>query len=45
MKYILSALTLIFILSGCSAKKINGNVDSISNDITNVFEGSTDNSK
>ena len=42
MKYILSALTLIFILSGCTAKKINGNVDSISNDVSKVFKDATE---
>ncbi len=42
MKYILSALTLIFILSGCSAKKINGNVDSITGDVKKVFNDGLD---
>jgi len=45
MKFILLALAVVFIISGCSAKKINENVDSITNDVSKVFKESTQSSK
>ncbi len=44
MKYILFSLTMLFILSGCSAKEINETTNSITSDITNAFENSKDKS-
>jgi len=44
MKYILLTLTAFFLFSGCSTKQINGNVESITGDISNAFDGSTDKS-
>jgi outer membrane murein-binding lipoprotein Lpp len=41
MKYILLALAAVFIVSGCSSKKINDNVDSITSDVSKVFDDAT----
>jgi hypothetical protein len=35
-------VTLMLFLGGCSIKKINENVDSITGDITSAFENSRD---
>ena len=44
MKYLLLSFVTIIIYSGCSAKKINSNVESITNDISKVFKDSQDTS-
>jgi len=37
-KLIVVSLVIVGILAGCSEKKFNDNVDSISNDVSKVFE-------
>jgi hypothetical protein len=38
-KIVVISLVLVGIFAGCSTKKINGNVDSITSDIGNVIQG------
>lgn len=45
IKFISISVFIVFIFSGCSAKKINENVESITDDISSVFEGAKDKSK
>ena len=44
MKEFLLAITIVSTFTGCSAKEINANTDSITSDITNAFESSKDKS-
>ena len=44
MKYILLTLATLFIFAGCSSKKINSNVNSITSDVQKVFDDGVDNS-
>ncbi|WP_428738029.1 hypothetical protein [Sulfurimonas sp.] len=44
MKYLIFSLLSLFILTGCSAKEFNEGVDSVTNDISNAFNNSKDNS-
>ncbi|MDH4944955.1 hypothetical protein [Sulfurimonas sp. C5] len=44
MKPIILAIFTLLILNGCSAKEFNEGVDSITNDISNAFNSSKDNS-
>jgi uncharacterized protein YcfL len=44
MKLILLGTISLFILSGCSSKEFNDGVNSITNDISKVFEESKDSS-
>jgi len=38
-KLFLISLVVVGVFSGCSEKKFNNNVDSISGDVSKVFEG------
>ena len=44
MKYLLLTLLLLFSFAGCTAKKINSNVDSITGDVKKVFDDGLDKS-
>jgi uncharacterized protein YcfL len=44
MKYLIFSVLTIFVLAGCSAKEFNEGVDSITNDISNAFNSSKDDS-
>ncbi|WP_193113052.1 lipoprotein [Sulfurimonas marina] len=44
MKHIIFSILTLFLLSGCSAKEFNEGVNSITNDVSNAFNGSKDNS-
>jgi hypothetical protein len=45
MKLLLLAIFTLLTLSACSKEVINENVDSITSDIVNAFEGSRDTSQ
>ena len=44
MKISLIGFTFLFILTGCTAKEINNNIDSITSDVVKAFEDSKDKS-
>ncbi|WP_304546071.1 lipoprotein [Sulfurimonas microaerophilic] len=44
MKQIIFSIITLFLLAGCSAKEFNEGVNSITNDVSNAFNSSKDNS-
>jgi hypothetical protein len=44
MKYLLLTLVTLSIFAGCTTKKINSNVDSITGDVQKVFDDGVDKS-
>lgn len=44
MKHIIFSILTLYLLSGCSVKEFNDGVDSITNDISEAFNNSKDDS-